>query len=365
VTNGADREYQGTSLPFPVPLNWIVRATLDSFDDTRRLDEPALRDLLDHGRPEERVWAIWALALRSADVGDLARRDEPDPGVRRSLAIVLAGHGHLDLLTQLARRDPAPEVRAAATRLLSRLAIDGAVAPALVLERAADDGVETRIAVLGTIFERAPTWLVELATRLLDDRDADVRYEAFEALVRAEHAAPALVWLEESPEAEARLSLVRFAARGRARACAELVASSSRRLRRLLIESVRVATWRDLEPAIGDDPALLRALARKNPGVLDEMPLDQLLAATLRDPSDASLLRVRDRLAALDHPDELAPLVHDYREVVAHRIAELDRRIHELRGRGGDRADGELYTLQEDRAELEHAYERASRLLVH
>jgi hypothetical protein len=343
-----------------------VRAPLATFDDTSGLDEPALRDLLEHGRPEERVWAIWALALRSAaDIGDLARRDEPDPGVRRSLAIVLAGHGQLDLLTQLARRDPAPEVRAAATRLLSRLAIDGAVPSALVLERVADDGVEARLAVLGTIFERAPTWLVDLATRLLDDRDADVRYEAFEALVRAGRAEPALVWLEESPEAESRLSLVRFAARGRARACAELVACSSRRLRRLLIESVRVATWRDLEPAVADEPSLLRVLARKNPGVLDEMPLERLLAATLRDPSDAWLLRVRDRLAMLEHPDELAPLLHDYREVVAHRISDLDRRIRELRGRAGDRADAELYALQEDRAELEHAYERASRLLVH
>jgi hypothetical protein len=99
--------------------------------------------------------------------------------------------------------------------------------------------------------------------------------------------------------------------------------------------------------------------------VLDEMPLGQLIAATLRDPSDAWLLRVRDRLVTLEHPDELAPLLHDYRELVAHRIAELDRRIRELRGRGGERADGELYALQEDRAELEHAFDRASRLLVH
>jgi hypothetical protein len=338
---------------------------LDSFDDTRRLDEPALRDLLDHGRPEERVWAIWALALRSADIGDLGRRDEPDPGVRRSLAIVLAGHGEIDLLTQLARRDPAPEVRAAATRLIARLAIDGALSPALVLERVADDGVEVRLAVLGTMFERAPRWLVELAARLLDDRDADVRYEAFEALVRAGRVGPALLWLEEAPEAEARLSLVRFSARGRTHACAELVADSSRRLRRLLIESVRVASWRDLEPAAGDDPSLLRVLVRKNPGVLDEMPLDRLIAATLRDPSDSWLLRVRDRLATLDHPEELAPLLHDYRELVADRIAELDRRIRELRVRAGERADAELYALQEDRGELEHAFDRASRLLVH
>ena len=49
------------------------------------------------------------------------------------------------------------------------------------------------------------------------------------------------MWLEESPEAETRLALMRWSARGRVRACAELLASASRRLRRLLVESVRTA----------------------------------------------------------------------------------------------------------------------------
>src|SRR6185503_4503906 len=159
-------------------------AALDSFDAVRELGDVELHALLDAGRPEQRVWAIWALALRSADVGELGARVEPDAGVRRNLAVVLAGHGQLDLLVALAKRDPAPEVRAAAMQLVSRFAIDGKLPSALVTERVTGDGSEVRIAVLGTIFGGAPAWLVELAQKLLEDVDSDVRYEAFEALLR-------------------------------------------------------------------------------------------------------------------------------------------------------------------------------------
>src|SRR5258706_9012200 len=99
-------------------------AAIDRFEDVRSLTDEELRTLLDRGRPEERVWAIWALALRSADIAELGARNEPDPGVRRNLAVVLAGHGQLDLLVALAKRDPAPEVRAAAMQLVTRFALD-------------------------------------------------------------------------------------------------------------------------------------------------------------------------------------------------------------------------------------------------
>ena len=158
-----------------------------SFEDVRELGDSELRALLDRGRPEERVWAIWALALRSggSDVGELAARAEPDAGVRRNLAIVLAGHGHLELLVALAHKDPAPEVRGAAMALVARLAMDGKLPPTLVEERAATDAPEVRTAILGTIFGSAPGWLADIAERMLDDRDPNIRYEAFEALVRA------------------------------------------------------------------------------------------------------------------------------------------------------------------------------------
>src|SRR6185503_7364732 len=132
-----------------------------------------------------------------------------------NLAVVLAGHGQLDLLVALARRDPAAEVRAAAMALVCRLAIDGKLPTALVGERVTGDGSEVRIAVLGTVFAGAPPWLVEITQKLLDDADSDVRYEAFEALLRVGSKEAALMWLEEAPEAESRLALMRWSARGR------------------------------------------------------------------------------------------------------------------------------------------------------
>jgi hypothetical protein len=340
---------------------------IDSFDDVRGLGEPELRELLDSGRPEERVWAIWALAMR-ADAGtitEIAHRMEPDPGVRRNLAVVLAGHGELELLVALAHRDPAPEVRAAAMQLVARLAIDGKLPPTFVIERATGDSPEVRIAVLGTIFAGAPPWLVEIAEQLLSDRDGDVRYEAFEALTRAGRGASSLQWLEEITEPEARLTMMRWSARGRTRACAELLARSSRRLRRILIESVRIATWDDLAAAIGDDPALIRALARRNAAAFDQMPLATLIRATLREPSDAWITMARDRLARLDAPGEVAPLLHDYRDLCARRIADLEAHMTTLRRVGSDSASSELAALDDERAALESALEAAARLLVH
>lgn len=342
-------------------------SAIDSFEDVRALAESELKTLLERGRPEERVWAIWALALRSANIAELGARAEPDAGVRRNLAIVLAGHGQHDLLVALAKRDPAPEVRAAAMQLVTRMAIDGKLAQALVTERVAADGTEVRIAVLGTMFAGAPPWLVGIGERLLDDGDADVRYEAFEALTRAGATERALAWLEEVPESEARLALMRWSARGQVRACAEQLARASRRMRRLLIESVRAVSWADLAPAVGGDRALFRALARRNPAVFDEMPLGALMAATLREPNAAWLAMVRDRLAQLEspHEPEVVEQLHDFRELCASRVADLAQTMSELRKRGDEELDHEIALLEDQRLVAESALEHASRMLVH
>ena len=339
---------------------------IDSYDDVRGLGDAELHALLDRGRPEERVWAIWALALRSAaNVDEIAQRSEPDPGVRRNLAVVLAGHGQLDLLVALARRDPAPEVRAAAMQLVARLAADGKLPFSIVTERAVDDAPEVKIAVLGTMFAGAPPWLVELGELMLGDRDADVRYEAFEALVRSDRPAPAIAWLEEAPEGEARIVLMKWSARGRTKQCADTLAGASRRLRRLLVESVRVASWSELASAIGDEPVLIRALARRDGGTFRQIPLAALIAATLREPSDTWIVMIGDRLARLESPEDVAPLLGDYRELVAQRMAMLDARMAELRGMGGEAASDEVAMLEEDRVAFEAALEHAARLVVH
>lgn len=333
---------------------------IDSFDDVRGLDEIELRALLEHGRPEQRVWAIWALALRSVShASELAHHEDPDPGVRRNLAVVLAGHGEHELLVALAHRDPAPEVRAAAMQLVARIAIDGVLPAELVVDRTQIDAPEVKIAVLGTMFEGAPEWLVELAQRLLSDKDSDVRYEAFEALVRAEERAPALMWLEEAPEMEARLALMRSSARAKARACAELIAGSSRRTRRLLVESVRAPTWRDLGPAIGRDPMLVRALVARDPTQLDAIDLVALVAATLADERGGWLTAIRPRLAQLESAyeplSELLPLLH---ELVARRLGEIDGALAQL-------DDEARVELEDVRIALEATLDEISRLLVH
>ena len=347
----------------------------ESFDQVRVLGEPELRALIEHGRPEERVWAIWALALRSDDaIGELARREEPDAGVRRTLAVLLAGHGELELLVALARRDPAPEVRAAAMQLVARLALDGRLPTSLVVERAGADGPEVRIAILGVVFAGAPPWLTELAITLLEDREPEVRYEAFEALVRCNETAHALAWLEELPEGEARIALMRWTARtpggnekptDRVRSCARVLAHASRRLRRLLVESVRVGTWYDLAPVIGEEPTLLIAFLRRGHNVIDEVPTSSLMAAQLREHHDTWLQTLRTRLAALQHPDpELSTLLPEYLERCEKRLSALDIQIAEVR-KSADYEDGDLEELETYRDSLAYMCNVASRLLVH
>lgn len=342
------------------------REVIESFDDVRVLDEGALRTLLEHGRPEERVWAIWALALKSADMAAVGQRVEPDAGVRRNLAVVLAGHGQLELLVALAKRDPAPEVRAAAMQLVTRIAVDGKLPSAIVVERVHADGSQVKLAVLGTLFEGAPAWLVELARELLEDRDPEVRYEAFEALLRVGSRAHALAWLEEAPEPEARLALMRWSTATRVHVCAETLARASRRLRRILIESARSVGWADLAPAVGDEPALLRALARRNPTIFDQMPLLTLVRATLHEPTDAWIVMVRDRLAALPTPDhDVSDLLYDYRDLCAKRIADIDALSADMRKHRDAETQHELELLEDQRVALESALDQALRMLVH
>lgn len=335
---------------------------IENFDDVRALEDLKLRELLERGRPEQRVWAIWALALRSTEeVIELAHREEPDAGVRRNLAVVLAGHGELDLLVALAKRDPAPEVRASAMQLVARLAINDKLPASLVLERARKDGAEVRIALLGMVGPGAPDWLLELAERMLADRNNDVRFEAFEALVRAGRLPAALMWLEEATESDARVAVVRWTSRGDVRGCADALAGSSHRLRRILVEAVRVSTWDEIAPVVGNDPSLIRMLAGRNPSALSQIPLVTLVRAALRDTSDTWIMLIRDRLSALETPDEVSSVLPDYRELCARRIADLDAKVARLKA---DEVD-EVEMIEGLRLAFERAHDHAARLLVH
>ena len=313
----------------------------ERYDDVRSLSQRELRAMLERGRPEERVWALWALALASApkDLAALVRRNEPDAGVRRNLAVVLAGHGEFDLLVALAKRDPAPEVRAAAMQLVTRLALDGKLPTALVVERAAHDSA-VRVAILGTVFADAPAWLREVARSLLGDPDRDVRYEAFEALVRAGRAdvVAAIAWLDDASDDEARVAVMRWTAgtpsapggERRVHTCALMLAhaNASHRLRRIVVECARVATWHDLAPIIQADATLVRAFIQRSADAAEQIqhiPPATLVAIALREGGDKWLLAARDRLATVNVPDfELAPLLAEYRERCELRARDLE-----------------------------------------
>ncbi len=98
-------------------------------------------------------------------------------------------------------------------QLVARLALDGKLPASLVVERAtADDSAAVRIAILDTVFDECTALAARAARSLLGDADRDVRYEAFEALVRAggADAVDAIAGSDDAPEDEARIMMMRW-----------------------------------------------------------------------------------------------------------------------------------------------------------
>src|SRR4051812_4899565 len=158
------------------------------FAATDALGDDALLALLADGTVPERVWAGWRIALRrGAAMPEIVAhvRGEPSAGVRRALLPVLVGYGELDVLVALARHDPAAAVRAAAMQLATRIAGQGAIPPAVVVE-AFDADAAVRVAILTAITAGAPEPMRALIARGLADpaRSIDERLEAFEAALR-------------------------------------------------------------------------------------------------------------------------------------------------------------------------------------
>ena len=343
------------------PRARLTGVAVESFDDVRGLTESELRDLLDAGRPEQRVWALWALALRSTQPGALdtvATRDEPNPGVRRNFAVVLAGHGHYDLLVALALRDPSDEVRAAALQLITRIAIDGKLPSSIVADRIPGESAAAKLAVLATVFAGVPDWLGDLAEQLLTDSEPEVRYETFDALLRVGRSNAALMWLEEAPEGEARIVLMRWTARGNVRPVAVALAGSSRRLRRLLVEVARISSWHDIAPAVASEPVLVKAVLGRAPQIEKDLPLGMRIRIALLEPHNTWMYGLADRLEAVSSPDpELASALPDLIDRCAREAAALED------------TSGYDEVLREDLGDWRTFYARivdaASRLLVH
>jgi len=160
-----------------------------SFSDVGRLDANALKALLVAGEPAERVWAAWALGLLhdEAFARDLraTAAEEPHPGVRRHLIIILAGAGeHRSVLT-MAAHDPDERVRATALQYLARLARPGDDEATDLLARTLATGAPLlQLGCVAGLRPDAPVGLWRAAEDCIASPDRDLRWTAYESVIR-------------------------------------------------------------------------------------------------------------------------------------------------------------------------------------
>jgi hypothetical protein len=150
--------------------------------------------LLREGRPAEKVWAAWRLALVAGTGADHAladaMTDEPTAGVRAHWVIVLFSHGEIDLVGVLAQHDPSVLVRETAARYIAPLAgRSGAASLGPVLAACLTDPA-SRVRQT-TVRHLAPSPgppLLGRVHKMFEDPDAQVRMAALDYLL-AHHGA--------------------------------------------------------------------------------------------------------------------------------------------------------------------------------
>jgi hypothetical protein len=311
---------------------------IESFEEATALPTAALRELLDSSRPEQRVWALWALALRASGpsrtdrfrsaaqqgtesphgegppcggpVTELAQRTaiEPTPGVRRTLAVILASHGETDLLVALSRHDPVAAVRESAMQLVTRLAAGGVIDRGVVLDAArGEPAIQT--AILAAVDAAAPDFLVDLAGRLLASATAAVQLEALEALVRCDRPAArahVVEWLRVADEAEAMEGCRRWARAAGVEALVRELAPIPD-LPVIALRALQAPEWRIVELLARGDDQLLRSAALR----ADIAPPVHVLGRlVLSGPESEVLDRLCKELARLSAaPEEFIPFV--------------------------------------------------------
>ena len=155
--------------------------------EVQRQSTPDVLRLLAAGDPRERVWAAWTLGLRGggaeAWLADRARVD-PTPGVRRHLAVMMAGFGRTDSLWSMAK-DPHPSVRATALHWLCRLSgQNDVIAWDRIMPRFDQDVAVVRAAILRGLPDRLPLAVDERWPLALEDADVDIRRAALERFSR-------------------------------------------------------------------------------------------------------------------------------------------------------------------------------------
>jgi HEAT repeat protein len=241
---------------------------MDRFDEVEALDTESLRGLLTKGSAQERVWAAWALGLRLGSQAwpELARasRQEPDPGTRRHLLVILAGYRDIDLLAVMARDDPDGYVRASACQYLAQVAPDDPAVRALLRERlTADPFTPVRYTVIQHLTDVRPEDL-PWAARAARDEDFELRSAALDVLVRMGPRATAMLRerASQEPDSTLRQAAMRkwLEAAGVPEllsACVTLPVDRAAEVLRLLAGEVPELSWARLAPiAARQEPKL-------------------------------------------------------------------------------------------------------------
>jgi hypothetical protein len=160
------------------------------FREVLELDEARLRELAGGDDAPERLWAVWALALRqhpdAAALALAAAGRDPSPGVRAHMALLLVSHGERDAARVLARHDPDSLVRAAACRHLARTADPGDEATQELLAWAmrADPASDVHVAIADALRVDASDTPWRACADRRADRDEVVRETVIDALLR-------------------------------------------------------------------------------------------------------------------------------------------------------------------------------------
>jgi hypothetical protein len=235
---------------------------MDEFEDTQALSSERLHALLETGDARERVFAIWALGLRSAGAVTMADqlRVEPDAGVRRALAVVLAGQGEIDLLVAMCRHDPSVHVRASAVQVVMRFAIAGRIPWSIVSGRLGDEP-PVRASVISQVDASSPQDLRAAALAALHDESDLVRREAFETcakLARTGALATDVLRdaLDHMTEGDCVNALSTWFSIESASAIGELLAPAQRAVRERALRLRPFLARTDLAPLLGEDAEL-------------------------------------------------------------------------------------------------------------
>ena len=274
---------------------------MNDFEETKGLTAEELHVALETGDAHERVLAIWALGLRAVGAVMMADqlRAEPDAGVRRALAVVLAGQGETDLLVAMCRHDPSVHVRASAVQMVMRFAAVGRV-PWSIVEGRLSDAPEVRASIMSQIDAKSP--LHAAARAALSDDEELVRREAFETCVKLSRTGAftreiLLGAVERASPGERANALATWFHLERADVIAPLLAGASSAVREQAIR-LRPEVAAQL---IGDDVELYVRLERGLRGTLADASLRLLVTLAQRNPGDTHTLKpLVARLQQLD-----------------------------------------------------------------